>query len=451
MKGLIAALEWFFILYFVALYAGPIALNLLAIPALRRRIALRPLASLPPAYSGFELPVSLLVPAFDEEADIASRVRSLLELDYPEFEIVVVNDGSRDGTLAALQEAFELEVFPEAHWRRIPAKPVRTIYHSRRHANLRVVDKEHGGKADALNAGINASRYPLFCAMDAGWILQRDSLRRVIEPFVDDPSTVASIAVPRIANDSTVSARRLERVELSTRPLVLLQTVESLRTLFAQLGWATLNAVLVVAGGFSVLRKDAVVEAGGYRAGTPGEDMELLPRLHRVLRARGERYAIHVVPDPVCWTRAPESIGALEAQRARWQRGLCDSLHRNAGPLRGGGAAGLLAYAFLMVFECYGPFVEAAAYAFMAAMWMTGQISGIGFAAFLALAFSLGFLLSVSALLLEDISFRLYPRFSQMGLLAAAAIAENLGYRQLVTVWRLVALARWRRARGRAR
>jgi len=444
----VLALEWFFLLYFVLINVGYIALNLLAIPTLQRKIALRPLENLPPVYSGFEPPVSLLVPAYNEESTIASSVRSLLQLDYPEFEVVVVNDGSRDNTLEALKEAFDLEAFPEAHWQRLKAKPVRTIYHSRMHANLRVVDKENGGKADALNVGINASRYPLFCAMDADSVLQRDSLRRVIEPFLDDPATVASGGTVRIANGCTVSGGNLERVALPTHPLALLQIVEYLRAfLFGRLGWATVNAVLIISGAFGVFRKDAIVEAGGYRADTIGEDMELIVRLHRVMRERHEPYSIHFVPDPICWTEAPESLAVLKSQRIRWQRGLCESLHRNAGLLRhgGGGAAGLLAFPFFMVFECYGPLIEVAGYAFMASMWLVGQISGTAFLAFLALAFSLGFLLSVSALLLEELSFHLYPRFSQMGVLVATAIAENLGYRQLVTVWRLVGLVRWLR------
>src|SRR5688572_9795318 len=182
---------WFFLAYLVLLNGGYMALNLLAIPTLRRRLAREPLANMPAAYSGLEPPVSLLVPACNEEATIASSVRSLLQLDYPEFEIVVVNDGSGDGTLEALKAAFDLAPFPEAYWRRLESKPVRGIYRSRTTSNLRVIDKENGGKADALNVGINASRFPYFCAIDADSILQRDSLRRVMEPFVDDPTAVA--------------------------------------------------------------------------------------------------------------------------------------------------------------------------------------------------------------------------------------------------------------------
>jgi len=449
MKTLVLALEWFFLLYFVLINLGYITLNLLAIPSLRRKTAIRPLEDLPPVYSGFEPPVSLLVPAYNEEATIASSVRSLLQLDYPEFEIVVINDGSKDGTLEALKQAFQLEGFPEVYWRRINAQPIRTIYHSRTHANLRVIDKVNGGKADALNVGINASRYPLFCAIDADSILQRDALRRVIEPFLDDPTAIASGGTVRIANGCTVSGGNLEKVELPRNLLAMLQIVEYLRAfLFGRMGWATVDAVLIISGAFGVFRKDAVVEAGGYKANTIGEDMELIVRLHRVLRTRGERYKIHFVPDPICWTEAPEDLSILKNQRIRWQRGLCESLHQNRDLLKAknmGGTPGFLAYPFFMVFECYGPLIEVAGYVFMAFMFAIGQVSGAAFLAFLALAFSLGFLLSVSALMLEELSFHLYPRFSQMGALICTAIVENLGYRQLVTVWRLIGLTRWLR------
>jgi cellulose synthase/poly-beta-1,6-N-acetylglucosamine synthase-like glycosyltransferase len=447
-SGLVLGLEWFFLGYFVLINLGYLALNVLAIPTLRRSMSLRPLDSLPPVYSGFEPPVSLLVPAYNEEATIASSVRSLLQLDYPEFEIVVVNDGSKDGTLAALAAAFDLVPFPEAYWRRIPTRAVRAVYHSRSVPRLRVLDKENGGKADALNVGINASRFPYFCAIDADSILQRDSLRLVMEPFLDDPTTVATGGTVRIANGCTVSGGHLERVALPRNPLALVQIVEYLRAfLFGRMGWATLNAVLIISGAFGVFRKDVVVEAGGYRADTVGEDMELVVRLHRVLRSRGVPYAIHYVPDPICWTEAPEDLAILRGQRIRWQRGLAESLHRNAGLLRsgGGGTAGMLAFPFFLLFECYGPLIEVAGYVFMAVMFLLGQVSGTAFAAFLLMAFSLGFLLSVSALLLEEMSFHLYPRLSQLAVLILVAVVENLGYRQLATWWRLVGLVRWLR------
>jgi cellulose synthase/poly-beta-1,6-N-acetylglucosamine synthase-like glycosyltransferase len=441
-----SALAWFFILYFVVESLGHLLLNLVAIPTLRRKIALRPVEDAPTVYSGFEPPVSVIVPAYDEEKTIVGVVQALLQLEYPEYEVIVVSDGSTDGTLATLQEAFDLEAFPEAMWRRLPSREVRTVFHSRKHSNLRVVDKEHGGRADSLNVGINASRYPLFCATDTSSILQRESLRRVVEPFLDDPATIASGGTVRIANGCTVADGHLARVALPRGGLARLQIVESLRAfLFARLGWAALNAVLVIPGAFGVFRKDAVVEVGGYRANISGEDMELVVRLHRVLRLRGTRYSIHFVPEPTCWTHAPESSRALMAQRIRWQRGLAESLHANRDlfTMSAGGAERWLAVPFFLVFECYGPLIEVAGYVLMTAMWLLGLIPGATFAAFLALAFSLGFLLSVSALYLEEMSFRLYPRASQTAQLVLMALVENVGYRQLMSVFRLAGLARW--------
>jgi cellulose synthase/poly-beta-1,6-N-acetylglucosamine synthase-like glycosyltransferase len=450
MSYVVCAVEWFFLAYFVLFNLGYMWLNLLALPTLRRKIALRPVEDLPAVYSGLEPPVSLLVPVRNAQAGIEASVRSLLQLDYPQYEVVVVDDGSDDATLATLQQAFELEAFPEAMWRRLPSQEVRAVFQSRTQPNLRVVDKVRGGKADALNVGINASRYPLFCAVDSASILQRDSLRRVIEPFLDDPAAIASGATVRITNGCTVANGRLERVALPRNPLALLQIVEYLRAfLFGRLGWANVNAVLIISGAFGVFRKDVVVEAGGYRAASASEDMELLVRLHRLLRARGQHYSIHFVPDPICWMEAPETLRGLARQRIHWQQGLAESLHRNR-ELFGaasGGAQRWLALPFFLVFECYGPLIEVAGYVLMTALWLAGLIPLAAFAAFLALAFALGFLLSMTALLLEELSFHMYPRLRQLAALVGMAAVENLGYRQLVAVWRLIGLVRWMRGK----
>ena len=443
-QGFAAAL----LLYLVAMHLGHLLLHFVAWRRLRRLLALRALHDAPATKSGLELPVSLVVPTIDQAETIVERVRGLLAMDYPEFEVVVVNDGSSDDTLAALQSAFQLEAFPEVYWRRLSTRPVRAIYRSHADRRVRVVDKESGGRADAINAGINASRYPLFCAVDAEALLHHDSLRRAVAPFLEDATTTASGAAIGVANGCTISGNRVTGVELPHSSLGLLQVVEYLRTYpFVRLGWAAMGGALAMSGALAIFRKDAVVEAGGFKSETRGAKSELMMRLHRVLQARGERCIVHFQPDAVCWNVVPETFEGIKRQHMTRQWGLAESLRANAALLGASSAAGMVAFPWLAAFECFGPAIELAAYAFVLLAWALGQLSGAAVLAFFAAVFALGFLVSVTSLLLEEYAFRLYPRPEQLARLIAGALAENLGYRQLVSWWRAMGLARWAHSR----
>lgn len=443
---LIAAGQIAFALFFISLNVGYLVLVLIASAALKRYRDGHPLGDLPASYSGFEPPVSILAPAYNEEATIGASVKAMLQLDYPDYEVIVINDGSKDGTLDALKREFDLVQLSVAPWPRIPSAKVRAVYASRPHPNLRIIDKENGGKADALNAGINASRCGLFCAVDADSILERDSLRRVIEPFLDEPRTIVSGGTIRIANGCEVTGGHLTKIGLPSNALAMFQVVEYLRAfLFGRMGWSPLNAVLIISGAFGVFRKEAVVNVGGYRHKTIGEDMELIVRLHRHYRMNRLPYRITFVADPVCWTEAPETTAVLKNQRVRWQRGLCESLTLNLGLLchPRGGAAGWLAFPFLAIFEWMGPLVELAGYVFLIVAWLFGAISGTAFLLLMALALSLGMLLSVAALMLEEAYFHIYEKPSHTVMLVLTALLENFGYRQVNTAWRLIGMYKW--------
>ncbi|WP_374583778.1 glycosyltransferase family 2 protein [Pseudoduganella sp.] len=436
------------LVYFVLLNGGYLMLNFLAMFALRRRSQEAVLDDLPQVYSALEPPISILVPAFNEEATIATSVRSMLQLSYSEMEVIVVNDGSSDRTLQVLIDEFALVPFPEAYRIQLETKPVRAIYRSTRFPNLRVIDKVNGGKADSTNAGVNAARYPLFCCVDADSILQRDSLQRLVRPFLRDPLMVASGGTVRIANGCEVRGGFLTRVGMPRNPWALFQVVEYLRAfMFGRLGWSVINGMLIISGAFGLFRKDIVVAVGGYNPKAIGEDMELVVRMHRKLRVRGIPYKIEFVPDPVCWTEAPEDRKVLRNQRIRWQRGLSESIAANWGLVfsRHGGVVGWVALPFFILFEWLGPVVELFGYAFMAVAWWQGWVSWESFAIFLFVAIGLGILLSAFGLLLEEISFHLYPRASQILTLAAVVVVENFGYRQLNSWWRLVGLYKWAR------
>ena len=441
-------LQWVFLLYFAGLNLVYIGLNLVALRVIGRERALREVEALPEYGAGLEPGVSLLVPAYNEEATIAASVRSMLQLAYPDVEIIVINDGSKDRTLAVLQREFALQPFPEAYRIALPVKPVRGIYRSPLHPNLRVIDKDNGGKADALNAGINAARHALFCGVDADSILQRDSLRRIVRPFMEDRRIIACGGTIRIANGCSIAQGYIESVGMPRNWLARVQIVEYLRAfLFGRLGWSPMNALLIISGAFGLFRRMAVIEAGGYRTSTIGEDMELVVRLHRLSREGGHDYRIVFVPDPVCWTEAPESLAVLRSQRVRWQRGLMESLWANRSLMfaRRSGAVGWLAFPVMVVFEAIGPAIELAGYLFMAGAFAMGWISSAAFAAFMVLAIGLGLMLSASSLLLEEMSFRLYPKLAHLRVLVAAMFLENLGYRQLNSWWRLVGIWKWLR------
>ncbi len=435
-----------FILYFLLLNGMYLLLNVLSMASLTSYIRQRAEIGEIAPYLGVEPPVSVLMPAFNEEATIRTSVRSMLQLQYPEFEVVVINDGSKDNTLAVLIEEFELVPHPEPLRQAVAHQPVQAIYRSRRYANLRVIDKANGGKADALNAGINAARHGLFCGVDADSILQRDSLLRVVQPFLEDERTVAAGGTVRIANGSEVRGGFLIRAGLPSNCLARFQIVEYLRAfLFGRLGWSPMNAVLIISGAFGLFDKERVMAVGGYRTDTVGEDMELVVRLHRYHREKRIPYRIRYLPDPICWTECPEDLGTLGRQRSRWQRGLAESLSRHARlafSLRGG-TPGWLAWPFMALFEWIGPLIELVGYGFMIGGFVMGVVSYAALAAFLLVAIGMGILLSVNGLLLETMSFRVYERRRDMLRLFLMAVLENFGYRQLNTLWRCRGLWQW--------
>ncbi|MBD3895131.1 glycosyltransferase family 2 protein [Halomonas sp. ML-15] len=448
----LASIDWVwwgqvgFIGYFVLLNGGYLALNLLSMISLRRYMRQRAELGEDAPYLGVEPAVSVLVPAYNEAATIRTSILSLLQLQYPEFEVVVINDGSKDETLAVLIDTFELEPYPEPLRRTVPHQEVIGAYRSRRYANLKVLDKVNGGKADALNAGINAARHGLFCAVDADSILQRDSLLRVVQPFLEDERTVAAGGTVRIANGSKVRGGFLLEAGIPDSLLARFQIVEYLRAfLFGRLGWSPMNAVLIISGAFGLFDRERVMAVGGYSTTTVGEDMELVVRLHRYHREQRLPYRICYLPDPICWTEAPEDLGTLGRQRSRWQRGLAESLsrHTRLATSPRGGAPGHLAWPFMTLFEWLGPLVEAAGYLFMIVGFSLGIISPLALTLFLLVAIGMGILLSVNGLLLETLSFRVYQRRRDMLRLFLVAILENFGYRQLNTLWRCRGLWQW--------
>jgi cellulose synthase/poly-beta-1,6-N-acetylglucosamine synthase-like glycosyltransferase len=385
--------------------------------------------------------ISVVVPAYNEAAGIIDSVRSLLALEYPRFEVVVVNDGSLDETLESLVKAFDLVQAQRPTPPFLPHQRVRGVYAPRAQLSLLVLDKENGGKADALNAGINFARHPLVCAIDADSMLEQDALVKTATPFVDDPDrTIVSGGLVRIANGCRIDLGRVVEARLPRTVLPMFQVIDYLRGFFgARPGWSAINSLLIVSGAFGLFRRDAVIAAGGYRADTVGEDIELITRLHRAMHELRRPYRITYVPDPVCWTEAPETARVLRRQRRRWQRGSIETLllHRRmlSNPRYRG--VGLAALPSLLLFEILGPLIELSGYVVAIVAWATGAVDWHVFALFLAIAVLYGLILSLGAIALEDATFSRHPGWDKLGRILVFAVLETLGFRQLVLLWRL--------------
>jgi cellulose synthase/poly-beta-1,6-N-acetylglucosamine synthase-like glycosyltransferase len=413
----------------------------IAAHALSRRPPVASSALLWRRYGDVAPPIALIVPAYNEEVNVVESVHSMLSLEFPNFEVIVVNDGSRDRTLQELIDGFQLVKFQRPYEEALIHAPIRGLYSSPVTERLFVIDKENGGKADAQNAGINFCRAPVFCVIDGDSILEPDALIRAVQPFIDDPERVIAVGgTIRIANGSRIESGRVTEVHLPTRLLPLFQVIEYLRAfLMARLAWSRINTLMLVSGAFGVFRRAEVVAVGGFTKGSMGEDLDLVIKLHRHMIDAGRQYRIEFIPEPVCWTEAPETWSVLARQRSRWQRGALECFFRYRSMLFNPryGRVGFLGFGHILLVDVLGPGIEVLGYILMPAFWMLGLLSIEYLLAFTALVFTYGVCVSVCSLILEEAELQRFPRALDLAILTLAAVVENFGYRQINNVWRV--------------
>ena len=389
-------------------------------------------------------PITVVIAAYNEQNTICRTIESALSMDYPQYEIIVVNDGSDDATLETLRNAYGLRKIDVVYRERLRTRPVRGLYHNPDMPNLIIVDKERGGKSDALNCGINLSRSPYFCSIDADTILERDALIRLATAVLESNKPVmAAGGVVRVINGVRIEGSSITDLDLPKSPLAMLQIVEYLRAFFfGRVGWDSLNALLILSGTFSLFNKAAVIEVGGFSPGTVTEDMEIIVRMQRHYRLLRRPFTIRFISDPICWTEVPESIRMLGRQRRRWQLGLIQTLLRHRVMLGNPryGLLGLVAMPFYFFVEMLGPAVEVAGYVVVLGSYLLDLLSFEFLLLFLTLAIFYGVLLSVLSIFLEEVTYRRYPRWRHLGRLFLYAAIENFGYRQLNSFWRVQAM-----------
>lgn len=445
---------WFdgvLLIYLGALLIINLGLVLAGWATVNRYVALRPMRDYRyVAQSDLSLPVSVIVPAHNEAPTIVESIRSLLNTQFSRLEVIVVNDGSTDDTMGVLQRAFDLVEIERVPRSGLPTQSIGAVYLAPADPRIVVLDKVNGGKADALNAGVNYAQYPLFCAIDADTVLDPDALARLVWEFQSDSDTVATGGIVRIVNGSEVEHGRVTKVTTPRHLLANIQIVEYLRAfLGGRLAWSRWNMLLIVSGAFGLFRRDVVVAAGGYDPTTVTEDAELILRVRRFRADQGLPCRITFFPDPICWTEAPATLRQLGRQRDRWHRGLGETLVRHAGMLfrpRYGRTA-FFALPYYWLFEFLEPVITVFGITLATAGLILGVVDPGTYTLILLLAFAYGFLLSMVVILIEERAFRRYPSWRDLARMSWATLAENFGYRQWQAFVRLRAVFRIRSKR----
>ena len=395
-------------------------------------------------------PIAIIAPAHNEEGSIRVAVRNLLELDYPELEVIVVNDGSEDRTLEEMRDEFRLRLVRAVYIPEVKSALVRGLYRSDADARLLVVDKEAAGsKADAVNAGLNAANSPYVCVVDADSVLERDALLRIMVPILEDPKRVVAVGgIIRVLNGSEIQGGTLRRVRLPRKSIEVIQVIEYLRAfLIGREAWAQGNMLTIISGAFGVFRTD-LRAVGGYRASSIGEDFDLVARMHRHVLEKRIDYQIRFVPDPMCWTEVPSDLKSLGRQRQRWQKGLLDVLWPNRDMLFRPrfGKIGCFALPYLWIFELFAPVFELAGIATIILAVSLGVLSREFFLQFLIFGYAFATVISIGSVLQEEITYKRYNDWQDVVRLVSYCFLEHFPYRQMHMIWRLQGL--WQYFRG---
>jgi cellulose synthase/poly-beta-1,6-N-acetylglucosamine synthase-like glycosyltransferase len=448
----VGGFNWFVIFYFLAINSLYLVMVLIAAAHTRRAHRIPAESALEDLFANPLTPgVSVLVPAYNEEKSIVSSVQAIMALRYPVLEVVIAEDGSTDDTFEALRVEFELEPCP-----RVPAGTIETIgtvrsVHSSPDGRIIVVRKDNAGRrGDALNVALEYSRFPLVCMIDADSVMERDALLQVVRPFMDDPERVAATggAIRPINGCPTDRGEILEK-RAPKGWSARIQVVEYLRSfLLGRVGWSAFNSLLIISGAFGLFRRDLVVQIGGLTSASLAEDADLVNSLHRRLREDKADYRIVFVPHPVCWTEVPENLKVLSRQRRRWSHGLFQVLWRFKGMILNPryGRVGLLLLPYYVVFELLSPLIEVLGLLAVVAAFFLGILNTTAAVLYVLAALGFGVLLSIVAIVVDELTYQTYRRWSDFAVLVAAAFLENLGFRQLHAVWRLRGL--WSGLRG---
>lgn len=394
-------------------------------------------------------PVSLLVPSYNEELTICDTIDSLLCSEYSEYEIIVISDGSTDNSVNLIKDRYNLKKIYKPMNKSIETKEVLNVYKGTyKDRAITLIDKENGGKADALNVGINYSKYPLFVAIDADSVLEKESIKKIVTPFMKNRKTVAVGGNIKISNHLIIENGVVTDINKPKKLIVSFQVIEYLRAFLAnRITWDKLNMNLIISGAFGAFNKKTVIDIGGYKSNTVGEDMELVMRIHKYFLKNKEEYYIAFSPDAICYTQAPDTLKGLKTQRRRWQIGLIQSMtiHKNMFLEK----KWFLAKIYFLVFEMITPIIELLGFLIVILSFLFKIINFKFLLVYFFMIIIYGFAISLTSIMLEVYAFKQNIRTNVILKLVFLSLFESIGYRQLISIYRISAFIGYRKYKNK--
>ncbi len=445
-EKIIFVIDLFILFYFLWLNSFYIVLLIATNPNLIRRLKEQRAQK---SYQLFKLdvapPVSIIIPCFNEEANILTPITAALNVDFPNAKIIIVDDDSSDKTLQVLIDTYQLVSIPPIFRPTLKTAPIKHYYQSKSHPNLMVIHKENGGREDSINAGINACTTPFFINIDADSIIEPDAVSKLFQHLLTEKDIHAMGGILTIINGCVVEKGRVKEVRLPPSFLGSMQVIEYLKSFFfGRLGWNDLGGTPLISGGFGLFNKQTILDIGGFKQVLAG-DLDLTLAIHKSMRDQKKPYRIDYVFDSIVWTEVPQTYSSLAIQRKRWHCSIIEVCWRRRNMLFNPkyGIVGFIHFPYLFFGEGIGPLIESFGYIYILFCYFFGVLNLSFLWYFILIAWGVDMFLTIASLIMQQVFLKKYQSTKVLLKMVFLSLVENFTYRPITVWWRVLGFFRF--------